>query len=700
MRLTVTAKVLLAASAVIALTVGAVTGCLAWRSLTETRVAMQTQVDTGLQLAAQAVISELSPVSASARTMAKVLGERHAAGNRDRAELINQVRIGLESFPLSVGSWFMELPNNAFDGQSITDRPDLGSSPTGAFTPNWTRGPDGKSVQAPYPIDYASPAWDITYAGGKPAMLEPIMDPSMPDPIFLTSAMFPVMSGDRQIGVTGIDLGLKALSETLAHMTPLGSGRVMLLSDKGQWIAHPDPARLTKLYGSEPGSAELAEALSASKPTFAEGIDMPGLGPARRTFLPIALPNVADRWVVVLDVPNATLNAPVRTQIDALIVSGLVILVVTLALLWLLLDRIVRRPVARSLQLVEAIGAGDLTQSFDVRSKDEIGNLQRSLGTMTDRLRDVIGNVTASAAEVSAGAARSATTSEQLSSGSTEQAAASEQASAAVEEMTANIRQNADNAAETEKMAAKAALSAAASGEAVAGSVGAMRTIAEKIAVVQEIARQTDLLALNAAIEAARAGSHGKGFAVVASEVRKLAERSQSAAQEIGRLSVETLASSEDAGRMLEHLVPEIQRTAELVTEISAACREQSIGIDQINQAIQQLDQVTQTNAGAATEMSQAAMQLSAEANGLEQSAAFFKLARRDAKPMSRTDRQASVQALQAKVQAFRETHVRETHVREPQVAKRPAPAIREPAPSPAGFALALDDDGFEKLSA
>uniref|UniRef100_UPI000A492B7F methyl-accepting chemotaxis protein n=1 Tax=Aureimonas sp. AU4 TaxID=1638163 RepID=UPI000A492B7F len=166
-----------------------------------------------------------------------------------------------------------------------------------------------------------------------------------------------------------------------------------------------------------------------------------------------------------------------------------------------------------------------------------------------------------------------------------------------------NVRQNADNASQTEAVAAKARLSAEATGTAVQSSVEAMRTIAQKISVIQEIARQTDLLALNAAIEAARAGSHGKGFAVVASEVRKLAERSQGAAAEIGLLSAETLRASELAGERLGQLVPDIRRTAELVSEITAACREQSVGIEQINQAIVQLDQVTQANAGAASEM-------------------------------------------------------------------------------------------------
>jgi methyl-accepting chemotaxis protein len=205
--------------------------------------------------------------------------------------------------------------------------------------------------------------------------------------------------------------------------------------------------------------------------------------------------------------------------------------------------------------------------------------------------------------------------------------------------MAANIKQNADNAAQTEKIARQSSKDAEASGEAVNRAVVAMRTIAEKISIVQEIARQTDLLALNAAVEAARAGEHGKGFAVVASEVRKLAERSQAAASEISSLSGETVQVATEAGDMLNRLVPDIRKTAELVAEISAACREQDIGASQINEAIQQLDKVTQQNSGASEEMSATSEELAAQAEELQSSIAFFKV---DASSVSSRPAQAA----------------------------------------------------------
>jgi methyl-accepting chemotaxis protein len=242
------------------------------------------------------------------------------------------------------------------------------------------------------------------------------------------------------------------------------------------------------------------------------------------------------------------------------------------------------------------------------------------------KLNEIVAAVGLRATALAGTATTTSSLSQQLASGSAEQAAASEEASSAMEEMAANVRQNSDNASQTEKVAREAFTHAKSSEEVVLSSVEAMRAIADKIALVQEIARQTDLLALNAAIEAARAGQHGKGFAVVASEVRKLAERSQTAAVEIAGLSQQTLSASETAGRMLTSLVPNIQRTSELVSEISASCREQSIGIDQMNQAILQLNQVTQENAASAEHLSGSAGELNFGSGELQDQIGFFKL--------------------------------------------------------------------------
>ena len=284
------------------------------------------------------------------------------------------------------------------------------------------------------------------------------------------------------------------------------------------------------------------------------------------------------------------------------------------------------RGFATSIRFARAIASGDLSRSPEVTGADEVSDLLSAQAEMIVRLRGIVGSVTGAVQNVAMGATQMAATAEELSQGATQQAASTEEVSTAVEQMTSSIRQSADNAGDTERIAAKSAQDAEASGQAVSEAVSAMQTIAERIMIVQEIARQTDLLALNAAVEAARAGEHGRGFAVVAAEVRKLAERSQTAAAEISSLSASTVRTAASAGEMLSNLVPDIEKTSGLVTEISVASRELATGSGQITLAIQQLDRVTQGNTSAAEELSTSAAELAAQAGSLTEAMGFFKM--------------------------------------------------------------------------
>ncbi|PZX11363.1 methyl-accepting chemotaxis protein [Palleronia aestuarii] len=348
----------------------------------------------------------------------------------------------------------------------------------------------------------------------------------------------------------------------------------------------------------------------------------------------------------------------------ALLIGGIVAAIIAIAAAaWISVT--LSRGLTRAIGVAKDVARGNLDVDTATRSRDEIGALLAEMGKMTDdlkgmsrsaesiakgdlradvtprseedrlgialrdmvlKLREVISNASVSASHVADGASNLSSAADQLSSGSTQQASAVEEASASVEEMTANIRQNADNAAQTEKIAGQSADDARRSGETVGNALHAMKTIAERITIIQEIARQTDLLALNAAVEAARAGSHGKGFAVVASEVRKLAERSQQAAAEISQLSKETVEVSGEAGRMLDALVPNIQRTADLVAEISASTREQNVGAEQINQAIRELNEVVQQNATAAETSAATSQELAAQSQQLTSVISYFQM--------------------------------------------------------------------------
>jgi len=274
--------------------------------------------------------------------------------------------------------------------------------------------------------------------------------------------------------------------------------------------------------------------------------------------------------------------------------------------------------------LATSISQGDLrVDAKPLSDKDVLGSAFKK---MLENLRSTVTQVAEAATSVSSGSEEMSSTAEQLSQGATEQASSAEECTSSMEEMGASVQQNSENAKQTDKIATKAAEDAHSSGEAVRETVETMREIAAKIGIIDEICNKTDLLALNAAVEAARAGEHGKGFAVVASEVRKLAERSQTAAAEISKLTSDGVQRADRAGQLLERLVPDIRRTAELVREIASASAEQGVGAAQVNKAMQQLDQVIQENASAAEEMTSSAEALSDQASTLMQQVGFFKL--------------------------------------------------------------------------
>lgn len=318
---------------------------------------------------------------------------------------------------------------------------------------------------------------------------------------------------------------------------------------------------------------------------------------------------------------NKTIVASIRNNIIVLIFA-----IAIAVLLTLLMARLITKPLYKGIQFAKQMSKGDFTVELDIDQKDELGELADSLKSMAEQIRQVITAVTMAADNMASASMELSSTSQHVSQGSSEQASSAEEVSSSIEEMAANIQQNTQNAKETVDISVNAENDIYQGKEEVDKTVFAIRKIADKISIIGDIAFQTNILALNAAVEAARAGEHGRGFGVVAAEVGKLAERSKTAALEIDALTKTSVFNAEEAGAIMKKIVPEIKKTSGLIQEIAAANVQQSSGADQINSAIQQLNQVTQQNAAASEELATNAVEMSGQAENLQEIVSFFKV--------------------------------------------------------------------------
>jgi methyl-accepting chemotaxis protein len=371
------------------------------------------------------------------------------------------------------------------------------------------------------------------------------------------------------------------------------------------------------------GSGEKATSAMAELSRIINNESNPAFAKVMENFALIKNVNLAE---AELEVKNGKIA---ESTSNFIMIISLIIGIIIAIFMGFTITRMITTGIHKGVALAENIADGNLAVSIDaglLEQKDEIGQLANSLQKMIEKLREVIGSVVAGSNNIAAASQQMSSTAQEMSQGSTEQASGAEEVSSSMEEMAANIQQNTENAKMTETIARQAEQGILDSSKASEQAVQAMKDIAEKITIIGEISRQTNILALNAAVEAARAGEHGKGFAVVAAEVRKLAERSQVAAAEIDKLSKFGVNISEEAGKKLGAIVPEIQKTARLVQEIAAASIEQNAGADQVNSAIQQLNQVTQQNAAASEEMATSSEELSSQADQLLEIVSYFKI--------------------------------------------------------------------------
>ncbi|MEO5351057.1 MAG: methyl-accepting chemotaxis protein [Magnetococcus sp. YQC-3] len=422
-------------------------------------------------------------------------------------------------------------------------------------------------------------------------------------------AIYPILHEGSMVGL--VKVGSYPKEEALQGMKAVMGVEIAVWNEK-----------LKKLIGTTiPGLEERADGLGVTmqEVSLAEKVFF-----AKKKAMTFKGEAVDDTSVIVLA------DASDMVRMTAFVSRSIGIVSLILLLVMVVIALLITKDIVGAIdccgRLIRKMANGELELTCVLNRRDELGGLSLSMQEMLVRLREIVSQVQEVTEQVSSGSNELSGVSQTLSQGASAQAASIEETSSAMEEMASNIQQNTDNAQVTARISLSAAKDAASGGEAVGQAVSAMKEIASRINVIEEIARQTNLLALNAAIEAARAGEHGKGFAVVASEVRKLAERSQTAAGEISRLSASSVQVAEQAGTIINRLVPDIQKTAEFVQKIAAASQEQTQGVTQINSAIQQLDQVIQRNAGSAEEMATTVEELSGQASLLEETMGFFKV--------------------------------------------------------------------------
>ena len=472
---------------------------------------------------------------------------------------------------------------------------------------------------------------------GTKVISDPMASPQNPGNLSIIYAI-PIKNNQNRIsGVLCLERDASSLSD-IVRQIPIGKtgGPYVLSNITGNTIGDSSYQNVVNLENIEKMSASDAslKALAEQHSYMRTGKTGTGKYTYKGTNYLMAYTQIeGQNWSVVCRAPENEFTGSIKTMLIVMLTVALIFSAIGIVIAIIIAIRL-SYPIIVMSDALDCISNGDLIikhipieQREKVnRRKDEIGKMSRSLANMLVKLTKMTSDILSAAKQIEDGSSQISSTSQSVSSGASQQAASTEEMSATMEQMAANIRQNADNAAKTQSIASKTASDSKAGGDAVNLALTAVKDIAEKIHIVEDIASQTNLLALNAAIEAARAGDAGRGFAVVASEVRKLAERSQTAAGEISELSTRTLQTAEKAGEMINGVVPSIDETSQLIEEIAVASREQDNGAQQVSKAIIQLDTVVQQNAAASEQMAAMAEELSANARSLVQTISFFQI--------------------------------------------------------------------------
>ncbi|KAF5052300.1 Methyl-accepting chemotaxis protein McpU [anaerobic digester metagenome] len=571
----------------------------------------------GFEMAAQ-FKSEMEEAIAAARTMTDVIkGSQNK--NISREQLQSMAGKILLETPTFLGFTLCFEPN-AYDGLDNRFANTAAHDATGRFISYLTKDGTGGYVIEPL-IDYtnetAAPWYFMPQKLRNEFVTEPVMYPIQGKDVYMVSFMAPIMNNGTFIGVTGVDIAINYLQEAVSAAKIFeGNGSLAVISHEGVFAANSaNPefvGKSLKEISPDNYDTEISN-LKAGKIT--ETTDNGVLD----VQIPLHVGRSKLPWQIRMDVPLSYVTSEARIQMWRSIGVGITLMIIGILLLILIVNRFTK-PISDLSQKAKEVAKGNLTVTIDSNtSNDEVGELASSLSEMLNNLKGIITDILSGSDSILSASTQLSTGSQQLSQGSAEQASSVEEVSSSMEQMVSSIIQNTDNARQTESISIEAAKGIKRGFESAEVAIKSMRQIADKISIITDIAFQTNILALNAAVEAARAGEHGKGFAVVAAEVRKLAERSRIAADEINVLSKSGVKDAEEAGTVLKSIIPQIEKTSQLVQEITAGSIEQSNGADQINSSIQQLNDLTQQNAALSEELATSAEETASQAQALKE---------------------------------------------------------------------------------